>query len=64
MSTKAVDAELTSILESCEGTADFLEAVKRALETLYSESEFSCAAVVAALDTAIEAARADDEYQS
>ena len=60
MSTKAVAAKLTPILESCEGTASFLEAVKRALETLYADSE-GCPVGIEALEAAIVAFQAHDE---
>jgi hypothetical protein len=65
MNTKQAAAKLLPILEGCESTAEFLEAVKRALETMYAdESDIcpeGCPAGFEALDTAIEAFQAHDE---
>jgi hypothetical protein len=61
MSPKAAVAKLLPILEACEGSAEFLEAVQRTLETLLVNDTTGCPAGFAALDAAIEAFRAHDE---
>lgn len=64
MTSKQLSTKLLLLLESCEGTAEFLEGLQHALEGLYAEAESACPAGFAALDVAIEAFRADDEANS
>jgi hypothetical protein len=62
MNTKQLSSKLLPLLESSEGTAEFLEGVKRALETLYLDaSETDASTAFGALDQAIEAFRVCDD---